>query len=94
MRVDARALRSVGDGRILRARTREARHRGADLMHVVGVGANLHVGDAGDYGGDVDRHEQVIGACVAFVEDVGTADVGVGGEREEQDGDREHRGAA
>ena len=80
MRVDGRALRDVGDGSILRARAGEACHRGADLAHVVGVGANLHVGDAGDYGGDVDGHEQVIGAGVAFVEDVGTADVRVGRE--------------
>ena len=89
-----RASRDVGDGSILRARAGEACDGGGDLAHVVGVGANLHVGDAGDYGGDVDGHEQVIGAGVAFVEDVGTADVRVGGTCEEQDGDGEHREAA
>jgi hypothetical protein len=82
-RVDWRALRDVGHGRILRARACEASHRSADLTHVVGVGANLHVGDAGNYRGNVDRHEQVIGAGVAFVKDVGTADVRVGGNCEQ-----------
>ena len=53
----------------------EPRDSGADLVDVVGVGANLHIGDAGDYRGDVDGHEQVIRAGVAFVEDIGAADV-------------------
>ena len=86
--------RDVGNGSILRARAGEACDGGGDLAHVVGVGANLHVGDAGDDGGDVDGHEQVIGAGVAFVEDVGTADVRVGRDCEEQDGDGEDREAA
>ena len=82
MRVDGRALCDVGDGRVLRAHTCEARHRRADLTHVVGVGANLHVGDAGDYRGNVDGHEQVVWTRVTFVENIGTADVRVSGNRE------------
>ena len=93
MWVDGRALRDVGDGSILRARAGQPRHRGADLTHVVGVGANLHVGNAGDHRGNVDRHEQVIWARVAFVEDVGTADVRIRRSREQQHDDREDRGA-
>ena len=62
-------------------------------MHIVGVGANLHVGDAGNHCRNIDGHEQVIRARVAFVEDVGTADVRTGGAGEQQHGDREHCGA-
>ena len=85
---------SVGNGSILGARAGEACDGGCDLAHVVGVGANLDVGDAGDYGRDVDGDEQVIGAGVAFVEDVGTADVRVGGGCEEEDGEGEDREVA
>jgi hypothetical protein len=83
MRVVGRALCDVGDGSILRARSGEPRHGGGNLADVVGVRANLYVSDAGNYGGNIDRHEQVIRASVAFVEDVGTADVRVGGNREQ-----------
>ena len=73
-RVGLRPLREVRNRNILRAGAGQPRDCGRNLAYVIGVGANLDLGDARNHLRHAHRDKEMIRAGVAFVEHVRTAD--------------------